>query len=343
MTNPFFSIIIPAYNTIRYLPTCIDSILAQSCDDFEIVLVDDASTDGTGELVDQQASRDGRIHVLHVPHSGVSAARNAGLKAAAGEYILFMDSDDMLVSDALERIREKLCGNPDMLWFGFLYQREDGSVHEGQKLRDATYIDVSDAVVDWIENNMLPVSACNKVFRLPLIREFGIAFREEYSFGEDRLFNLDYLKHCVQVVTSSDNLYVYTVRDGSASHRFVPGILSILLALHEERVSALLPLCIGKMPDSERRDFIQTNYIKSVNSAWLHLAGYYPALTVEQREQELRAYLDICPPERIAPKALTRRAYLWFAALNAAARFDSLPMLKLMMSIIGLISGKGKL
>lgn len=333
MPNIFFSIIIPAYNTVRYLPVCIDSLLGQSFGDFEIVLVDDASTDGTGELADRLAVRDARIRVLHVPHSGASAARNAGLKAAAGEYILFMDSDDTLVSDALERIKVKLYGSPDMLWFGFLYQTEDGSVREGQKLHDTRYADASEAIVDWIQNNMLPISACNKVFRLPVIKEFGIVFREEYAFGEDRFFNLDYLKYCGQVVTSSDNLYVYIVRDGSASHRFVPGMLPILLALHEERLSTLQPLCIGKMSDGEWQTFSQVDYIKSVKSAWRHMAGYYPAMTDEQRKQELKPYMDICPPEKIDRKALKRRTYIWVAALKTAARLNSLPMLKLMMFI----------
>ena len=343
MADMLFSIIIPAYNTVQYLPACIGSLLAQSCGDFEIVLVDDASTDGTGKLADQLAAMDARIYVLHVPHSGVSAARNTGLKAAMGEYILFMDSDDVLVPDALERIRAKLCGSPDMLWFGFLYQMEDGSVREGQKLHDIRYANAQEAVIDWIRNNTLPISACNKVFRLPVIKEFGIGFRENYSFGEDRLFNLDFLKHCGQVVTSSDNLYIYTLRDGSASHHFVPGMLSILLALHEERLSALLPLCIGKMPDSERRAFPQTDYIRSVQSAWLHLAEYYPAMTNEQRIQALRPYLDIGLPEKIDRKAWTWPAYIWFAALKAAAQFHSLPILKLIMSITGLVSRKMKL
>lgn len=339
MSNVFFSIIIPAYNTVQYLPACIDSLIAQSCRDFEIVLVDDASTDGTGVLADRLAAKDTRMRVLHIPHSGVSAARNAGLKVAAGEYVLFLDSDDRLAADALERIQAKLRDRPDLLWFGFLYQMEDGSVREGQKLHDTGYASASEAVVDWIQKNMLPVSASNKVFHFPVIKQFGIAFREAYSFGEDRLFNLDYLKHCGQVATSSDNLYVYIVRDGSASHRFVPEMLAVMLALHEERLSALLPLCIGKMSEGECRTFSQRDYVKSVQFAWFHLAGYYRTMTNEQRKQVLGPYLDIRFPEKMERKALRCPVYLWFVALKTAVRLNSLPMLKLMMSITARFQG----
>lgn len=341
MPNPFFSIVIPAYNTVRHLSMCVGSLLAQSCGDFEIVLVDDASTDGTGDLAERLASEDGRIHVRHVPHGGASAARNAGIQAAAGEYVLFMDSDDVLVPDGLERIRAKLCGSPDMLWFGFRYRLEDGSEREGRKLADRRYAGAPEAVVDWMQANMMPISACNKVFRLSVIRAFGIAFREGCSFGEDRLFNLDYLKRCGAIVTSSDNLYVYIVRSGSASHRFVPGMLSTLLSLHRERLSALRPLCEGRISGEEWQAFSDADYIKNVKSAWMHLAGYYSGLTREQRERELRPYLEIRAPEGLNRAALGRRELVWFAALKAAAHVHSPLMLKLMMSVNSLISNKG--
>lgn len=338
MSNVFFSIVIPMYNTINYLSRCLDSLLSQSCDDFEIILMDDDSTDGTGELADKYALENSQIRVLHISHSGVSAARNIGLKAAVGKYVLFMDSDDTLVPDALELIKAGLYDSPDMLWFGFRYHMGDGSEHEGQKLRDISYRNVAEAAADWIRNDMMiPVSACNKVFRLSVIRESKIEFRENFSFGEDRLFNFDFLKHCGKIVMSSHNLYIYTVRDESSSHRFVPGMLSLRLSLHKEKMSALLPLCAQSLSDKERQDFSENDYRNCVISAWLHLAKYYHSITAGERKIELLPYLSIDVPKIPDQNALGRRLNAWLLMLKTAIRFNSLTMLKLMMSVNSLI------
>lgn len=99
--EPFFSVIVPAYNVEGYLDECMRSILANSMEDYEIVLVDDGSSDGTPRLVDEWAERDARIKVVHQENGGLSAARNAGLDVAHGRYVVFLDADDCLASWAL--------------------------------------------------------------------------------------------------------------------------------------------------------------------------------------------------------------------------------------------------
>ena len=96
------SIIVPCYNSTRYLSACVDSVLAQTMPDFEVLLIDDGSTDGTLALAQALAARDARLRVLHQENAGVSAARNLGLAHARGEWITFVDSDDLLAPDALE-------------------------------------------------------------------------------------------------------------------------------------------------------------------------------------------------------------------------------------------------
>lgn len=333
MPSAFFSIIIPTHNTARYLPACIESVLAQTFSDFEVILVDDASTDETAELADRLAFENEQIHVLHIPHGGPSAARNAGLGKAQGKYVIFVDSDDMLVSNALERIREELSDTTDMLWFNFLYLMEDGSTHEGKELAACCYANAAEATSDWIRNNMLPRSACNKAFRLSIIRESGIAFREGIDFGEDRFFNIDYLKHCGQIVIIPDALYIYRVLEGSGSHRFVPGMLSILSDLHEERASGLLPLAAEALSPAEQEAFLQTDFEKSLKSSWHHLAQHYPTLSAQQRDEELRAFLDMDMKERFDSITPKTQIPSWLVALNAANRIGSLTMLKLMMLV----------
>ena len=102
--DPLVSIIVPVYNVKPYLNRCVDSLLGQSYQNMELLLVDDGSTDGSGELCDELAVEDGRIRVFHKPNGGLSDARNHGMHHARGEYFCFLDSDDLLPENALEKL-----------------------------------------------------------------------------------------------------------------------------------------------------------------------------------------------------------------------------------------------
>lgn len=113
--GPKISVIIPVYNTAARLPACLDSVLSQSHGDLEVILIDDGSTDGSGAVCDQYAAGDGRIRVIHQPNTGAAGARNAGLQAATGEFLSFVDSDDVLEPGAYGHMLD-------------LLQRYDGDV-----------------------------------------------------------------------------------------------------------------------------------------------------------------------------------------------------------------------
>lgn len=102
--SPLISVIIPVYNVESYLSECVDSVLRQTCGKFEVILVDDGSTDSCGAICDSYAGSDPRIRVIHQPNGGLSAARNSGLKAARGQYVYFLDSDDYIESHTLEQL-----------------------------------------------------------------------------------------------------------------------------------------------------------------------------------------------------------------------------------------------
>ena len=115
---PLLSIILPIYNVKNYLERCYESIILQNYDDFEILLVDDGSNDGSSDLCDLLSMKDSRVKVIHKENGGLSAARNEGLKYAQGEYIYWIDSDDWIVKNSLKIIVEKLKkNNPDILKF----------------------------------------------------------------------------------------------------------------------------------------------------------------------------------------------------------------------------------
>lgn len=114
-----FSFIIPVYNTAQYLDECVQSILNQSYDDYEIILVDDGSTDGSGQICDEYSKKHSKIKVIHQKNAGLSAARNTGIKNASGEYFFLLDSDDFWLGDYLGHVAAMCENNPDMVVYSY--------------------------------------------------------------------------------------------------------------------------------------------------------------------------------------------------------------------------------
>ena len=124
-----FSIIIPCYKVEKYIRECLDSVLAQSVQDWEAICVDDGSPDGTGVILDEYAARDSRIKVIHQANGGLSAARNAALKVAQGEWLFYLDSDDLMAPEALKAANDALRVVPDVdLIWGGMVEFNDGDV-----------------------------------------------------------------------------------------------------------------------------------------------------------------------------------------------------------------------
>ena len=118
MSTPKVSVIIPVYNTQPWLRECLDSVLCQTLGDFEVICVDDGSTDQSGSILQDYAAKDSRFHILSQSNKGQSAARNAGLKVARGEYVYFLDSDDYIEPDLLETACQEMDSkNLDIVFF----------------------------------------------------------------------------------------------------------------------------------------------------------------------------------------------------------------------------------
>lgn len=190
------SVIVPVYNVENILHYCIDSILKQTYSDFELILVDDGSTDKSGKICEKYAAKDTRIHVIHKENGGVSSARNCGIDNANGEYICFVDSDDYLELNYLEYLLGAKHQYPDSnnIWCGFYV------VSDYEKTVIQTTIDVKDDVSVYSLNQFMVLyqkwlmqQPWNKLYYARLIKDNNIRFQEDLSLGEDILFNLDYL------------------------------------------------------------------------------------------------------------------------------------------------------
>ena len=154
MDNPFFSIIIPVYKTEKYLRECLDSILRQTCGEFEAIVVDDGSPDGCPEICDSYAAQDSRITVIHKENEGVVKARNMALELVKGKYLVFVDSDDWIDRDMLEEYRDLIEDNQaDMVISGNNYlEFEDKTILQGYPVHSGRY---SKDSLKTLQDNML--------------------------------------------------------------------------------------------------------------------------------------------------------------------------------------------
>lgn len=207
------SVIVPAYNIAPYIERCITSILNQTYTNFEVLLVDDGSTDGTSEICDQLALQDKRIRVFHKENGGVSSARNTALDNMQGEYVSIIDGDDWidnnLFADAIDSMQKHKAQV-----FMFEYTIENNGKSNVHKVDSRCYglINTEEALINTITpNNRF---AWSKIFSADLIQE--VRFDENIILGEDTLFISNILANADSVFYSSNHYYHYAIRDNSA-------------------------------------------------------------------------------------------------------------------------------
>lgn len=217
------SIIIPVYNAHSYLDQCVLSIIRQNTADWECILIDDGSTDGSGDICDQWAEKDSRFRVLHKQNEGVSAARNDGLDIAKGEFILFVDSDDWLEEEyVMEMTRHSK--NAELTVSGQIRDFNNGSqkifkpsLTTSFQLGPGNTATFTQLCKDW-----LLYAPHEKLFRRDIIEQHGIRFLKGCSYGEDLTFNFEYLDHVSTISMVDKALYHYRIEEGSLSNRFRP-------------------------------------------------------------------------------------------------------------------------
>lgn len=183
MMNPYFSVIIPIYNVEKYLEQCVESVLTQTFENIEVILVDDGSPDNCPAICDEFARRDTRVQVIHKPNGGLSDARNHGIQAARGEYLLFLDSDDYWGDpEALEKIHSQIQlyqETADVVMFQAQLIYPDGTILRDQGRFADHFNDMTkeESLVYMVENGLLIGSACSKVIRRSFLLENDLLFK----------------------------------------------------------------------------------------------------------------------------------------------------------------------
>lgn len=226
MSAPEVSIIVPFYGVEAYARGCIESILAQTFGDFELILVDDGSPDRCGEIVDSYA-HDPRVRVIHKPNGGLSDARNAGLDIARGTYVCFVDGDDEVDDDLLERVIPEMRRGFDLVSFGYRAYYEDGRDYawtapvKDRIVALGTQEERFEHLCDTLLGNTHYWSVWSNCYRRDIIEEMSLRFYDNKAiFAEDMLFTACYLSHAtsVRMLPFAPNRYL--IRSSSLTGTF---------------------------------------------------------------------------------------------------------------------------
>lgn len=204
MSKPLFSIIIPVYNAEKTLDKCLESIIVQTCKEWECILVDDGSADMSGAICDGYTAKDSRFRVVHKENGGASSARNIGLDCAVGEWITFIDSDDQIDPDyfCIEKLDEV-----DLAIQRWRFMNEEETRYP---LEDAVYYGEEYAAFmrNSLHLDILRMVAA-KFLKRSIIEENHIRFDTNMTLGEDTIFMLEYYKHANSVSVNNSSCYLY--------------------------------------------------------------------------------------------------------------------------------------
>lgn len=215
MNKNKLTIIIPVYNAEDYLSRCLDSILDQDMTSYEVILVDDGSTDSSSLICDRYSATDPRFRTIHKPNGGVSSARNAGLNLAKGEYVMFVDSDDALAPDALQTLTSSIDGE-DLVVGGFI--EYIGDIPHRNVAPETCMSYSKETLETFFEVNIrrnceMLDAPWAKMYRRKALAD--LRFNEALNYAEDKLFVFEFLASCKSILTCPQTVYNYYLRPGS--------------------------------------------------------------------------------------------------------------------------------
>lgn len=218
---PAISIITPVYKVADFIPRCLDSILHQTFIDWECILIDDGSPDASGAICDEYAKEDSRFKVIHKQNGGVSSARQTGLEAACGEYIIHVDPDDYVEPTMLEELYKKAQEeDADMVICDFFYKKDDKVTYRKQEPSSLKAERVLQDIFILIWG-----SCWNKLVRHSCCIECGAGFPDGVNYSEDVCFNVQLLKHDIKIAYLPKAFYYYVQHEDSITNSFSPKTL----------------------------------------------------------------------------------------------------------------------
>lgn len=322
--NILISVIVPVYNSDKSLRRCVNSVLAQTYPNIELILVNDGSKDNSADIIDEYVAKDCRIKAIHKQNSGVSAARNVGIDVASGDFILFIDSDDYIEANYVNAFIAKIDDGEILLI-------SDIDGHNSKTAEQVKFIigtnknsqlSICDALVD---GRLLFFGyPFGKLYSKLIIDKYGLRFQENVSLKEDLIFMLDYLKHCHQVKFIGSAGYNYIVQANSLSTTKYPA--QTLIGLTEQILLTAYSLEIdwNEPPQSQLlSDFLAVCIREIFDSLF-----YYHKQVKKNRILQLKYLRRLLPksmpyPNNYKTDIILRKLYY----LKAYSLFDSIQII----------------
>lgn len=253
--DELISVIVPVYKAEAYLDECVTSVLGQTYQNLELILVDDGSPDNSGAMCEAWARRDERVRVLHQKNAGPGAARNTGIEAAKGTFLSFVDSDDTVSSTFLERLREAL-GEAQLVVCGIDGEEGDWPALTAERFSLETMKKTPSRYAGPAYVN----SCFNKLYRLDIIRQHSLRMDESMRRAEDVCFVAQYLAYCQYVSVIPERLYHYRSNENSITHNFYTGIARDEIRGWQQQEPLFLP--DEELSEEERNFFSVWKYGK---------------------------------------------------------------------------------
>lgn len=303
----FFSIIIPVYNVEKYLNSCMESVMRQEFKDYEVILIDDGSTDSSGKICDEWKKEN--ITVIHQQNKGLDGARNTGLDAARGEWIIFLDSDDEICDDMLITLYERIMKYPaDMYCYNMVKMHEDGCAYEkGIYHNEHETVSVADEKLRfnyYVERLVRYSDSWEVIFRCfkkQIIDEHKLRFQKcSEIFAEDLAFTLQYVLWAEKIQMLCDIMYRYRQVPKSIMHTLdqrtiLPRIIKLIKAFYEQ-------------VDKSKQKYIKKNFAQ-INMGILdfHISHKLNEMSIE----EIKSQIDKEKTDK------TYRQLIEYASVNA--------------------------
>ena len=273
MEMPKVSIIIPVYKVETTIHKCLDSFLAQTLKEWEIVLVDDGSPDRSGQICDEYATKDSRFRIIHQQNAGVSAARQAGLETVTGEYVIHSDPDDWVEPQMLEALyRKAVAEDADMVICDMYKDFGDKCLYYKQDVTDTN----PHSILNDIFRNKIHGSCCNKLIKRSCMNKYGAKFPKGVNYCEDVCFLVQLLKHDINVTYLNKAYYHYVQNQGSITNAYTIETLKT----HQKYVQFLTEqLPEDSLPVVTSKEFVKKLAYRSAVLSNSDFKKLYPEIT----------------------------------------------------------------
>lgn len=326
--NPKISVIVPIYNAESTLYRCIDSILAQTFTDFELLLVNDGSVDNSGAICDEYEVKDSRIFVLHKENGGVSSARNLGLSHVSGEWVTFIDSDDWVAPCYLKNLMSHISDTIDLVFSYCTIIKETGEViveNFPPKIIPSKCIETA-----FIENELHGrTSPWSKLYRMEIVKIDNLRFCERMNIGEDLVFLYSFILKCRNIAFTKDVDYFYNFEVSGSLTKRIHSLECELFGFYKIS-QTIKELCsINNITNTRalcKLDWILGYYVRRVLNSLYHNKGIHFTKRIEIiKGLDLVPYLTAvnipAPKEKFLCFLLKHRLLYLYDIIRLIARF----------------------